>query len=139
MNKYLVTVSEETRSAMLRVLRKMLECFETAGDKVGGLPSEVSIAVVMWLKQLLEDMFDEVTPASSFGSFAATTSDEDEEEKEEFVALRYANKYVPSSKSQKNFFLSLTYGILYQGLGAYFCQQLSKCNPGCARCVLCSI
>ena len=31
-------------------LRKVLACFETAGDKVVGIPSEVSTAVVMWLK-----------------------------------------------------------------------------------------
>ena len=95
MNKYLMTLPEETRDTMLSLLRKMLACFEMAGgDKAVGLPSEVSTAVVAWLKQLLEDVFDEVPPpppdrrCSSFSTTSDEEEEEDLEEEEESEARR---------------------------------------------------
>ena len=99
MNKYLMTLPEETRSMMLSLLRKMLACFEAAGgDKVVGLPSEVSTAVVTWLKQLLEDVFDLVLPPLDrrCSSVSTTSDEEEEEEEEESEAGRRERKCVPS-------------------------------------------
>ena len=100
MNTYLMTLPEETRNMMLSLLRKMLACFEAAGgDKVVGLPSEVSTAVVTWLKQLLEDVFDEVPPPLDRRcSSVSTTSDEEEEEESEVG--RRERKCVPPPPPQ---------------------------------------
>jgi len=97
MNKYLMTLPEETRSMMLSLLRKMLACFEAAGgDKAVGLPSEVSTAVVTWLKQLLEDVFDEVPPPLDRRCSSVSTTSDEEEEEEESEAGRRERKCVPS-------------------------------------------
>ena len=74
-------------------------CVLCGDNRVVGLPSEVSTAVVTWLKQLLEDVFDEVPPPLDrcCSSFSATSDEEEEEESE----ARRGRKCVPSQPKRR--------------------------------------
>jgi len=66
MHRLLDDFPEERRNAVLSLLRKIITCFETLEECKGTFPSDASIQVVTWLKQLLEDMFERVPPLSAF-------------------------------------------------------------------------